>query len=119
MRSTSGKAGKELRARDALLCKVVAVPVPGEVIPARVSLRDQSHLLFPQPPLELLFPRDRIMDITIFLEENKAIGLVLLRKPFQFSGFVLLDTPFKIVRDSDIDRAGCAGDDVDVVGGHA
>ena len=110
-------------ARAKALFRCIVVPPCSQILPSSIELRDQPQFLFSSPALQLLFARDRFVDVIVALPIHETDRVVLVRKSFVVVRLVLEDAPVEIVGHADIEGSpGTALEDVDVIAmvvGHA
>ena len=75
---------------------------------------DQKNLFLTSPLLYLSLAIDRVSHILERLIVDKPVALVALGKAFDQALFVITSALADVIRHSDIDHAGAAGDDVNV-----
>jgi hypothetical protein len=81
----------------------------------RVSRFDQLALFFSAPGFHFLFAADGRHDITVAFEIDKARHVVLCGESGECVGLVLEDSVFDRAGHADVEDAGLAGENVDVI----
>ena len=76
---------------------------------------DQSDFFFPPPSFHLLLPPDRRQDATVSLEVDKPSHVVFVCESSECVRFMLEDPALKVARNSNIEHATLAAENVDVV----
>ena len=79
------------------------------------ALARKADLLLAAPPLHLRLALDGGPDIPRHFEVDEPIHVVAAGEPGEQPVLVLVDTPDEVVGDADVERAGKADEDVDVV----
>ena len=85
-----------------------------QVPPSGIVLPDQLDLPRPIPFLELLFPGDRTLHISVHLEIYQVVHAILFREPFDYIILVLPNTLHEITSHANVERTmSFAGEYVD------
>src|SRR6266851_9187042 len=87
-------------------------PLLRQIHPPRILCFNQSNLLRPSPPLQLLLPVDGFLNIIKALVVNHPVAAVLSGKSFERTGLVFQSSPVNVVRHPDIKRPRPAANDV-------
>src|SRR5260370_22383245 len=80
-----------------MLHRRIFEPARSQILPSRIESRDQPQLLFSSPALQLLFTRDRFVNVVVALPIHETYGIVLIGKTLLPVHFVLKDTAATIV----------------------
>ena len=90
-----------------------AALVLGKIFPAWIHTLYQSNLLLTAPSFDLFFACDGNLYVLVAFVVHEAMALVFLTKAFNRIVLVLMDASCKKARDSDVERTGAAGENVD------
>jgi hypothetical protein len=88
------------QSRDLLFIRLVTMPhVPfcRQILPGRISALNQPRFLGATPPLDLLLPINRLVDVVERLEINQPMTSILLRETLDRPVLVLEYPPFQAV----------------------
>ena len=87
-----------------------------EIVPAGILFLDKAELPSAVPSLDLLFARDRGIDVFVRLVPDKDMDAIFLGEPFDQVAFVFPDASADIVRHAGVQRSvSSARKNIDVV----
>ncbi len=93
----------------------IRVPALAQVFPIAVHPLDQPDLLFPSPALDLLFARNRLVNVVEALVIHQSAHVEMAGESVNGVRLVLPYTPDKIIGYAGVQNAGSIRDDVNVV----
>ena len=93
----------------------MVVPSITDIVPIRIESLNQTDLLLPPPPLDLLLAIDCCAHIVEALPINQPAGAKFIREPLEDFFFVLPCTLVQVAGDTGVEHARSAGQNVNVI----
>src|ERR1700745_1947604 len=87
-------------------------PIGAQITPGGIHALDQLDLSFASPSLEHLLTRDCIANIGGLFEVEEPVEVIARSELRAHASLVLRNPACEIVRDADVKRHRCVGDDV-------